>query len=51
MRKDWPKWLFTWVCYGKRPVLFGLLSFTMANPSVKKPFWPDFYPANYLFCS
>ena len=32
----------TWVGHGKRHVSFGLQSFTMANPGVKKPFWPVF---------
>ena len=44
--KDCPKWLFyTWVGHGKRPVRFALRSFTVANPGVKKPFWPVFYNA------
>ena len=41
--KDWPKWLFyTWVGHGKRPEREARRSFTVANPGVKKPFWPVF---------
>ena len=45
-QKTGPNGFFTWDGHGKRPVPFGLESFTMANPGVKKPFWPVFYPAN-----
>ena len=41
--KDWPKWLFyTWVGHSKRPEREARRSFTVANPGVKKPFWPVF---------
>ena len=39
---------FTWVGHRKIPAPFGLQSFTMANPGVKKPFSPVFYPAKKM---
>ena len=49
MTKDWPKcFFFTWVGHGKRPAPFRLWYFTMANPGVKKTFWPVFYPAKKI---
>ena len=45
-QKTGPKVFFkTCVGHGKRPAPFRLWSFTMANPGVKKPFGPVFYPA------
>ena len=51
-QKTGPNGFFTWVDHVKRPVPFGLRSFTMAKPGVKKPFGAVFYPSNNIYkCS